>query len=254
MARSNSRKARLNTSGLAAARFFAGIPSDQIVEITGKASPIEKRKGAWFFRQGDRATHFYLLQDGRVDIHHFAHDGNDILLRIMTPLEIFGYRSIDPNGVHFTSIQAAENSVCLAWPGSVMRDLFLRHPQLAINAFQIASEHMFEFETRYQDLATLPVEKRVARMLLELARRLGRREGDVIVLGGGLLEKEIGQMTGASVFSVSRIFAAWHRDGILRRSRSHIVLRRVATLEQIAAGVIAAVAGFGALELSHSLF
>lgn len=242
-----------DAQSLATAQFFAGLGAQEIAEIVKKGSRVEKRKGAWFFRQGDAATYFYLLEKGRANIHHLAPDGSDVLLRIMVPLEIFGYRSIDPNGVQFTSIQAAEDSRCLAWPGSRMRESFLRHPQLAINAFQIASGHMFEFEIRYNDLATLPVEKRVARILLDLARRMGRQEGTLIVLEGGVLEKDIGQMTGSSVFSVSRIFAAWNRSGILRRSRGQIVLRELSALQRIAAGAIATAAGFS-LNSSTRLF
>jgi len=239
---------------LSSARFFTGLGERQIAEVVAAGTRVEKRKGAWFYRQGDAATHFYLLEAGWASIHHLAPDANDVLLRIMVPFEIFGFRSIDPDGVHVTSIQAGEDSRCLAWRGPVMRDLLFAHPQLAINAFQIASAHMFQFEIRYKDLATVPLEKRVARMLLGLAAQMGRQEGDVIVLERGILQKDISQMTGSSVYSVSRIFAAWNRGGILRRHRGQIVLRDISSLRRIAAGAIMSAAAVGLVDSAYGVF
>lgn len=236
---------------LASAPFLANLRSEQIRDIVSKSTTIHKPKGSWIFRQGEPATYFYLLLDGRVNIHHITPEGSDVLLRIMAPLEIFGYRCINPNGIQVTSVQATRDSWCLAWPGPTMRKLFFQHPQLAINAFEIASAHMFEFEIRYRDLATEPVEKRIARILLDLAGRMGRRQDDVIVIESGVLQKDIGQMTGASVFSVSRIFAAWRRGGILRRARGRIVLRDLENLRRIAAGTI--VATLGVLTVNHTI-
>ena len=238
-----STETRVDLRRLASSAFFAGLRGNEIGHVVSQASTVHKPKGAWILRQGEPSKHFCLLLDGSASIHHITPDGTDVLLRFMAPLEIFGYRSIDPQGVQLTSVQANQDSRCLAWPGPIMRQMFITHPQLAINAFQIASAHMFEFEIRYRDLATETVEKRVARILLDLAGRMGRRQDDVIVLEGGVLEKDIGQMTGASVFSVSRIFAAWRRNGILRRARGRILLRDLENLRRIAASAIAATLG-----------
>lgn len=216
------------------AEFFQNLPVKDIQAVVSLGLLVEKEKGAWFFQQDEPATGFYFLLEGRVKIHQLTPGGHDVLLRIMAPNEIFGYRALLPGGNHPLSAQALQHSRCLKWASPTAHRLFHTYPQLALNAFLIAVDNLTEFQSRCRDLATEPVERRIARTLLDLGKRLGRQQDDSVVLDGELVEKDIGELTGTTVFSVSRIFADWSRRGILRNHRGRIVLNDLPGLRRIA--------------------
>jgi CRP/FNR family transcriptional regulator, nitrogen oxide reductase regulator len=226
-----------NISHLARSSFFSGLSYQAVEEIIASSRGIRKVAGSWFFRQGEPAVGFYLLVSGYATIHHLTLDGAEALVRIMVPLEIFGTRSVLLRKTSPGSARAVKDCEALFWPGSIMRKLLLEHPELALNALQITSTYMIEFAARNSSLITQSIEQRIARVLLELAARIGRWEGRTVVLDVVLPHKDVGQMVGASVFSVSRIFAAWIRSGLLRRDRGKILLRHIASLNRIAAAL-----------------
>lgn len=228
---------------LRSAAFFRNLAAKDIQAVISQATWVEKEKGASFFRQDEPARSFYLLVDGMVKIHQVTPGGHDVLLRIMVPYEIFGYRALLPGGSHPLSAQAVQHSRCLRWSSQAANGLFHAYPGLALNAFLIAVDNLTEFQSRCRDLATEPVERRIARTLLDLGERMGRKQEDSVVLDSGLMQKDIGELTGTTVFSVSRIFAEWRRQGILRSNRGRIVLNDVEFLRRIAATLLLATIG-----------
>lgn len=233
---------------LRSAAFFNNLSATEIQDVVSHATWLEKERGAWFFQQDEAAKSFYLLVEGRVKIHQVTPGGQEVLLRIMVPYEIFGYRALLPGGSHPMSAQAVQHCRCLRWSSQAAGSLFHRYPALALNAFLIAVDNLTEFQSRCRDLAFEPVERRIARTLLDLGKRMGRRQDDSVVLEGGLMQKDIGELTGTTVFSVSRVFAQWKRQGILRSHRGRIVLNDLEGLRRIAAtAMVASMSVFTAL-------
>lgn len=228
---------------LFSAPLFRDLSAKDVQDIVSQGTWVEREKGAWFFRQDEPAKSFYLLVEGRVKIHQVTPGGHDVLLRIMVPTEIFGYRALLPGGTHPLSAQAVLDTLCVRWSSETANRLFHAYPGLALNAFLIAVDNLTEFQSRCRDLATEPVERRIARTLLDLGKRMGRPQEDSVVLESGLMEKDIGELTGTTVFSVSRIFSEWKRQGILRSHRGHIVLNDLAVLRRIAAAAVVAAVG-----------
>lgn len=220
------------------APIFRGLSAGDVQNIVSQARLVERTRGGWFFHQDEPAKSLFLLLEGKVKVHQLTADGHGVLLRIMGPHELFGYRALIPGGTHPVSAQALTATRCLRWPAQVAFNLFHRHPAMALNALLTAVDHLIEFQSRCRDLATEPVERRVARTLVELGARLGRAEEGVVVLEGGIMQKDIGELTGTTVFSISRIFAEWKRQGVLRSHRGRIVLRDMGFLRRIATAVV----------------
>jgi CRP-like cAMP-binding protein len=95
-------------------------------------------------------------------------------------------------------------------------------PQLSFNVGRILLARIRQLEERVTEIATENVEQRVASLLIRLEQVIGRRthEGVELVLN----RKELAQMIGASLFSVSRLLAEWSDSGIVVARRRAIII------------------------------
>ena len=65
------------------------------------------------------------------------------------------------------------------------------------------------------ELATQAVEQRVAAALLRMANQSGRKTAEGIEIAFPVTRADIAEMTGTTLHTVSRLLAAWERDGIV---------------------------------------
>jgi CRP-like cAMP-binding protein len=99
------------------------------------------------------------------------------------------------------------------------------------NMVTILSEHLRELEDRFCEVATERVGPRVALQILRLLKTIGRPvDGGVEV---GLSREELGQMTGTTLFTVSRLISAWEARGVVRPGREAVAVCDVPTLRAI---------------------
>ena len=77
---------------------------------------------------------------------------------------------------------------------------------------------------KIRELSTERVERRIARALSRLASQLGRQTEEGILLDFPLSRQDLAEMTGTTVFTVSRTLKAWERLEILQLGRERIVI------------------------------
>jgi CRP-like cAMP-binding protein len=129
---------------------------------------------------------------------------------------------------------AITDTTAFEWPGSVMASLMERYPKLALNAVRFVAARLHELQDQYRQLATEKVERRIARALLRLVRQSGTRTESGVLIDLPLSREDIAQMTGTTLFTVSRVLSRWEADGILETGRQRIVVRAPHALVSIA--------------------
>jgi CRP/FNR family transcriptional regulator, nitrogen oxide reductase regulator len=215
-------------------RLFRKLEQTAQEEIIAAATPIRRVRGERLFRQGAAAHLFYVLQQGRMKLTQLTPDGELVLLRLVVPGEAFGGLAALGQRTYPVSAEAAEDCVALSWNGRTMDRLLRRHPQLAINFIELLTERLHDMQTRYEELATEQVEQRLARMLLRLVQRTGRRVEGGVLVDVRLSRQEMAEMTGTSLFTVSRILNRWQEAGVIQSRRQRILVRHPHGLVSIA--------------------
>jgi CRP-like cAMP-binding protein len=64
----------------------------------------------------------------------------------------------------------------------------------------------------------------VARALLRLARQTGRRVENGVLLDLPLSRQDLGEMTGTTLYTVSRIMSNWEQKGLIETGRERVVI------------------------------
>jgi CRP-like cAMP-binding protein len=214
--------------------LFEGLPADTLVRIVGLAHARPLEAGELFFSEGDQAEAFFVLTSGRVKLAQLTPDGHQVVLRLIGPGDAFGGVGAFGEPTYPVSAEAVEASVALAWMSTTMRQLLETEPRIAVNAVRFVSGRLHDLQQRYRQAMTERVERRVARALLRLVHDAGRRVEDGVEITFPVSRQDIAEMTGTTLYTVSRLLSAWEEQGIVRSGRQRIVLTKPHALVAIA--------------------
>jgi len=109
------------------------------------------------------------------------------------------------------------------------------HPRLAANALEVVGTQTQEMLHRLREFAMDPVERRIARALLRLVGQAGRRVGAGLEIDFPLSRQDIAEMTGTTLYTVSRTLREWERRGVVQSARRRVVVRDPARLGEMGA-------------------
>jgi CRP-like cAMP-binding protein len=181
--------------------------------------------GSCFFLQSDPATRFYVLLHGRVRLTQVTAEGQQVILRFITPGEGMGIVAALGTMDYPASAEALDACQALMWEGTAVAALMERYPRLALNGMRLLAQRVREFQDRLRELATERVERRVARMLLRLARQSGHKVAGGILIDLPLSRQTLAEMTGTTLYTVSRILSQWEAQNLVESGRERVVIR-----------------------------
>ncbi len=185
-------------------------------------------------REGDSADFAALMQLGYLKLTRAAPDGTDMIVRYMGPGEPFAAIAVLPDARFPVTATTVTPVRLLVWPAAAMRALADRVPRLKTNLMSAMSGHMTGALNRMQELTSERVPARVARALVRMARDCGERTPDGWRIVHPITRQELADLTGTSLFTVSRLVSAWESDGLVRTSRGAMTVVDPDGLEETA--------------------
>lgn len=212
--------------------FLDGLTPRDRRAILKAARPITISPHEILQQERDPAARLWLLVTGRVAVYRLTHDGNQLFLGWGVPGETFGLATIvGAPARYLVTVEAVQEGSGIAWDPGSCRSLVSRHPSVSKALGSVAANYL----ARVIDLLTMSTfqtaEQRVARVLVEGARQLGRSGGEGIELD--LTNEQVAVAAHVSLFTASRNLSRWQHLGVLRRRRGRIVLSSVSLFERI---------------------
>jgi CRP-like cAMP-binding protein len=219
---------------LATVPLFKGLEPDILRPIIALGHLIPMQAGTFFFSEGDNAARFFVLTSGRVKLTQLTAEGHQVVLGHVGPGDAFGGVGAFGDPIYPVSAETVEPSLALAWTSGTMQHVMEMHSTVAINAVRFIADRLHDLQRRYRQLMTERVERRVARALLRLVRDAGRRVATGIEIDFPVSRQDIAEMTGTTLYTVSRLMSSWEERGILSGGRQRIVLLKAHALVAIA--------------------
>lgn len=216
------------------AKLFKGLGPAELRAVYNLGRPRRAKAGAFFFHLDDPANTLYVLTAGHVKMAQIGPEGHQVLVRIVKPGEDFGTIFAITGVTYPLSAQAGEDCRALTWDELTTKRLLSTYPQITLNALQLVAGRFKQLQERYRELATERVERRVARALLRLVNQAGRRVNSGILIDLSLSRQDLAEMTGTTLYTVSRILNSWERENMVEVGRGQVIIRRQAGIEAIA--------------------
>lgn len=216
--------------------LFSALDDDQLRAILEDARPRRVAKGAALFEQGGDAEEFFVLLDGRLKVVQVTSQGEQVLVRFTLPGEVCGIAVAFKRPDYPASAIAVVDSLALAWPSESWDGLCARAPALALNTLRTVGQRLQDAHSLIREISTEQAERRVANALLRLVGQAGKKTADGIVIAFPLTRQDMADMTGLTVYTVSRIMSAWDTQGLVESGRQSILVRNPHRLALIAEG------------------
>lgn len=221
---------------LGEAPLLAGLTTAERGKLLAAAAVRRFEAGEALFHQGDGAEAFFLLTDGRVKLTQVSAQGDEVVVRFVAPGQPLAAISLLPGRVYPVSARAAAPSRTLTWSGDRLRCLTREVPELLLVAGEAMADHMEEVTGRLREVSTERVAQRLARALVRLGEQVGREVEGGLLLDLPLTRRDLAEMTGTTLYTVSRQLSAWEGEGLVSTGRERVVLRDVEGLAQLAGG------------------
>ncbi len=219
---------------IAASDFFRGLEPEECAAVGARARERRFARRALLLREGDPDPALFLLAAGRVKLGKLGGNGQEVILQLLGKGEVFGGVAALAGGPSPATVEAVEAGRALVWERPVLRELVARYPQIAVNGVRIAAARMQEMQERFRELSTERVAQRIARTLLRLARQAGRKVEGGVLLDLPLPRRDLAEMTGTTLYTVSRTLSEWSERGLLETRRGRLLLRAPHALVSIA--------------------
>lgn len=214
--------------------FFQDLTSVDLEWVNSLFHEEDFQVDEVIYRSGEPAERFFVLADGRVRLLHHSLTGRDILLDLLTPGEFFGAFSRQEEDVYLETAQAQFPSCILVIGRETFQQILKRHPTVALNLIEVMARRLQAANTRVHQLSALPVDGRIASMLLMLGDKFGEEREVGLLLQVPLSREDLAGMTGTTTESASRVMSQFQRDGLIRSGRGWAAITKREGLEAIA--------------------
>ena len=201
-----------------------GLGADEQRELLALAHARTLQPRDVLGAQGEPADFVALVQVGYLKLGQVNADGAETLVRFIGPGDCYGAIALAPAKRFPVSATAVEPSRVLVWPRQTLLPLVERIPQIRANLFEEITRRMSSVLGAVQELATERAPQRVAHALLRLADHGGTSTPEGIRVVHPITRQEIAELTGTTLFTVSRLMSKWETDGLLRTGRGTVTI------------------------------
>jgi CRP-like cAMP-binding protein len=215
---------RLDRSLIADLPPFQGMSAADLDRMLQQARSLRFPKDAAVFEQEEEADSFFLLLDGHVRVVKTTPDGQQVIVRYISPGELMGIAQALGRSTYPASAVAAVDCVILAWPGHVWVEFAAAFPSFVANAYKTIGVRLQDSHARVIEMSTEQVQQRVAHALLRLVKQTGKKTDEGILIDFPISRQDIAEMTGATLHTVSRLLASWEEQGLVKSGRQRVTV------------------------------
>jgi CRP-like cAMP-binding protein len=212
--------------------MFSGLAAAALEKAFACARIRTLARNVTVFSQGEPAAKAHALLRGRVRIAHGDPDGAQFLVRIVGPGQVFGALGLFTDHTYPASAVTVTACAEISWTEAALRGLIADHPQIALNLVRIAGQRLHEAQERLGELATQRAERRIAHALIRLAEQAGHQTVNGTRLGFPLGRKDLADMCGATLHTVSRTLTVWEKLDFLSTSQQLITIHNLAEIRR----------------------
>ena len=192
--------------------LFASLTDDQITAAADWFRTETFDQDAMIFLEGDPADRLWVVSAGQVKIVKHTSDGQENLLEVITPGEMFGGAGLllpmhPATAVAMTSLTAL----------SIEREPYLRlirqYPDIALRIIHLLGQRL-QAAMKMRALAVERVDVRLANILLKLCDKVGETTSEGTRINLPLSRQDLADMAGTTIETAIRVMSRFRKDNL----------------------------------------
>jgi CRP-like cAMP-binding protein len=208
-------------------------------EVVAAAKSLQLKTHDILAQQGAPASHFYVVEIGRLRLSQIADSGQETAARTVGAGQSFGGTMLMGRPRYLLSARALQLTRVLAWARPTLLALLDKYPHLKARIVEDESRSNAVPRVRFEDPAESTVTERLAHALICLAANGERLDGEAIDILHPLTRQDLALLVSAELKEVSMVVSEWERERIVQTSPSHMRVLDPGRLEALVAGDMA---------------
>ncbi|MCC6840610.1 MAG: Crp/Fnr family transcriptional regulator [Flavobacteriales bacterium] len=200
-----------------------------------KNAQLSFAKGQAIFSAGERASHMYMVHQGRVKVVADLGKGRNRIVRLAGKGEVLGHRGLGDEPVYAASAIALGPTVMNMIPMPLFQSTLKANNLFCYQFLMYFAARMRQLDQDTRDLMTLDVVRRVVKVLMLCRDTFGMDEADPRKLAFTLSRKDIASMADTTYESVVRALASLQQQELVELVGKEVRLRKPAALERMLA-------------------
>ena len=195
--------------------FFANLQLEHADDLARNLVPRRFNKDQVIFHLGDPGGLLYLIGRGKVKINHTTSDGHEVVLAILGPGDFFGELALLDDSPRSATAVALESTQTWTLHREEFLQYLMENPELSLHVLKTLAGVIRRLNTQLADIFFLDLPGRLARILLYLADRHGRKVSDGVLIELSLTQTDLAEMTGTTRVSINRVLGRFRRSGLI---------------------------------------
>ncbi len=184
------------------------------------------QRGSFLFHEGDPADRLYLVAEGEVKVLKHSLGGQEVILHLASRGDLIGGIAILGEQQYPATAQAQTDARVATLSGQDFRQLMRTYPDMAANIIAVLLSRLRQAHETIRQVTFERVERRLARLLLRMVTRFGKRTGEGVLIDIVLTRQDLAAMTGTTLESASRVMSKWHKQGLVESRHRKILIRK----------------------------
>lgn len=207
-----------------AGAWFSKLSQDLRSAILARANVRRLLDGASLATRGAMAEEWCGVARGAVRISTVSLSGKQVTLTYAEPGTWFGDIALFDGLPRTHDADAHGDTTLLVVRKRDFKELLAQHVELYDALLRLNCRRLRLMFDQFEDLNTRPLQARLAKQILLLARSYGMVQGDEIRIKLALAQEDLAQLLGASRQRVNQELKAFERDGAVRVEPTRLVV------------------------------
>ena len=203
-------------------------------EVVAAATPLHLKTGDILAQQGAPASHFYVIEAGRLRLSQAIETGQETAARTAGAGQSFGGTLLMGRPRYLMSARAQQPTRVLAWTRPMLMALIDKYPQLKVRIMEAEQQPVVVPRDRFEDPGDGTAANRLAYVLSRLAVNGSRIDAQALDIVHPLSRQELAELASADGAEATALLKSWEDDGIVKLSRTHVRLLDPARIEKLA--------------------
>jgi len=211
-----------NTDLLARLPLLRGLSPGELATLTPRFREDHYDRDAHIFYEGDPAARFWVVKAGQVKIVKAGESGKEVVIEVIPPGEAFGGATmLMPNQP--ATAQALSDLLTLSLSVAEYKQLLQDYPIVGVHVIEMLGERMRGL-VRMRSMAGERVERRIAHILLKLARKFGQAHPEGWMIQASLTREDIAELADTTIETAIRVMSRFRKEGLVKTLRGGYIV------------------------------
>jgi len=208
------------------------LTEEQLEELKDNVFIERFRKNEIIYRDGDVPQYLHCLMTGKVKIYKDGVGGRSQILRLLKPVEYFGYRAYFAKENFVTGAAAFENCVISMIPLELIEKWMKENAQVAAYFVHHLAKELGISDSRIVSLTQKHIRGRLAEALLFLVQNYGF-DDDGLTINMNIAREDLANLSNMTTSNAIRTLSAFAQENILEIDGKRVRIINMETLTKI---------------------